>query len=371
MNRIIGLVLVSLLLGGCATTGNVSAFNNASDTSKLQDKENRLWYEADEYDTTIARSGQIYNDRRATAYLQSVMDRLYPEFKGKIHVHIYDSTQLNAFALPNGSIYVNIGMLARIENEAQLATVLGHEGYHFVGRHSFKERVSAKNASAFAVSGIPFSELAAASSISGFSRDLEREADMKGYERVVKSGYDPHETYKVFQRLADEVKALGIKEPYFFSSHPRLVERIKTYKELSAKYKHGGRLGKRKYSKIMSSIRLDALKKDMGQDRYKSVIVVMEDHELRSYFPAAGYYYLGEAYQQRDDKGDAKRALKAYTKAARLAPSYAPTYKRLGMHYMKTGYKRRALQYFKKYLRLAPSDAQDKSYVRQYIKSLE
>ncbi|MEJ2574462.1 MAG: M48 family metalloprotease [Gammaproteobacteria bacterium] len=371
MNRIIGLALIALLIGGCATTGNVSAFKNASATSKLQDKESRLWYEADEYDTTIARSGQIYNDRRATAYIQSVMDRLYPEFKGRIHVHIYDSTQLNAFALPNGSIYVNIGMLARMENEAQLATVLAHEGYHFVGRHSFKERVSAKNASAFAVSGIPFSKLAAVSSISGFSRDLEREADMKGYKRVVKSGYDPHETYKVFQRLADEVKTLGIEEPYFFSSHPRLVERIKTYKELSAKYKHGGRRGKRKYNKIMASIRLDALSKDIGQDRYKSVILVMEDHKLRSYFPAAGYYYLGEAYLRRDEKDDAKLAMKAFHKAEKLAPRYAPTYKSLGMHYMKIGYKRRALRYFKKYLHLAPRNAQDKSYVQQYINSLK
>ena len=41
------------------------------------------------------------------------MDGLYPEFKGKIPVRIYDSTQLNAFAMPNGSIYINIGMLAR------------------------------------------------------------------------------------------------------------------------------------------------------------------------------------------------------------------------------------------------------------------
>lgn len=371
MNRLIGLLLLVLFIGGCATTGNVAPFKDASATSKLQDKESRLWYEADEYDTTIARSGEIYNDRRATAYLQSVMDRLYPEFRGKIHVHIYDSTQLNAFALPNGSIYVNIGMLARMENEAQLATVLGHEAAHFIGRHSFKERVSAKNASAFAVSGIPFSKLAATSSISGFSRDLEREADMKGYERVVKSGYDPHETYKVFERLADEVKTLGIKEPYFFSSHPRLVERIETFKELSAKSRHGGRLGKRKYNKIISSIRLAALKKDMGQDRYQSVILVMEDHELRSYFPAAGYYYLGEAYLRRDKKNDVKLAMNSFHKAERLAPNYAPTYKRLGMHYMKAGYKKRALRYFNKYLRLAPRNAQDKSYVQQYVNSLK
>jgi hypothetical protein len=119
------------------------------------------------------------------------MDRLYPEFKGKIQVHLYDSTQLNAFALPNGSVYFNIGLLARIANEAQLAAVLGHEAAHFIEKHSFRERVSAKNASAFAVSGIPFASLAAVSSISGFSRDLEREADMKGYARLVKGGLRP------------------------------------------------------------------------------------------------------------------------------------------------------------------------------------
>ena len=97
-----------------------------------------------------------------------------------MHVRIYDSTELNAFALPNGSIYFNIGLLARIENEAQLATILAHEAAHFIEKHSFRQRVSSKNYAAFAVSGIPFSRLVAVSSISGFSQDLEREADKKG-----------------------------------------------------------------------------------------------------------------------------------------------------------------------------------------------
>ena len=304
MNRLIGLVLTLILVSGCTTTGGASSFTNAGDTSNLRDSERRLWHEAGGFDTTIERSGQIYDDRRATAYLQGVMDRLYPEFKGKIQVHIYDSTQLNAFALPNGSIYFNIGLLARIENEAQLAAVLAHEAAHFVERHSFRQRVSAKNLSAFAVSGIPFSNLAAISSISGFSRDLEREADQKGYERLVRSGYNPHEAHKVFQTLANEVKALGTDEPYFFSSHPKLVERIDTFKELAAKHKGGGRTGTEEYNRVMQPIRLEALQKDVGQDRFKSVILVMEDNNLRRYYPAAGYYYLGEAYMRRDQKND-------------------------------------------------------------------
>jgi predicted Zn-dependent protease len=371
MNRIIWLMLTLLLVSGCATTGGVTSFTNASDTSNLRDSERRLWYEAGEYDTTIERSGEIYDDRRATGYLQGVMDRLYPEFKGKIHVHIYDSTQLNAFALSNGSVYINIGLLARMENEAQVAAVLGHEAAHFIDRHSFRQRVSAKNLSAFAVSGIPFSSLAAISSISGYSRGLERDADQKGYERLVKAGYDPRDVYKIFQRLADEVQALGTKEPYFFSSHPKLLERIETFKELAATHKGGGRLGTEEYNRVMQSIRLEALRKDMGQDRFRSVILVMEDKNLRRYYPAAGYYYLGEAYMRRDQKDDTQKALQAFQTTERLSPKFAPTYKSLGMHYMKAGGRSQALQYFNKYLSLAPRDARDRAYVQQYVSTLK
>ena len=51
----------------------------AVNSNNLQENERRLWHEASGYDTTIERSGQIYEDRRATTYLQGVMDRLYKE----------------------------------------------------------------------------------------------------------------------------------------------------------------------------------------------------------------------------------------------------------------------------------------------------
>ena len=61
---------------------------------------------------------------------------IYPD----IRVRIVDSPSLNAFALPNGSIYINTGMLTRLDNEAQLATVLAHEGVHFTHKHSWQQR---------------------------------------------------------------------------------------------------------------------------------------------------------------------------------------------------------------------------------------
>lgn len=368
--RLAACLAIALLAAGCATTEGVTSLKSAADTENLHSMEWRVWHEANGHDATIERSGKIYGDARATAYVQGVMDRLFPEFGGKITVRLYDSTQLNAFAMPNGSVYVNIGLLARIENEAQLAAVLAHEAAHFVEKHSFRQRVSAKNTAAFAVSGIPFASLAAVSSISGFSRDLEREADAKGFERMVKAGYDPGEAHKVFQHLADEVRLLKIEEPYFFSSHPQLTERINEFKSLSAGRSGGGRIHADAYNSIVAPIRLDVLRRDIGQDRYQSVILVMEDRKKSALYPPASYFYLGEAYSRRDGKNDADKALEAYKTAERLAPTYAPTYMRLGMHHMKAGNKATARRYFERYLALAPKDASDRGYVQQYLKSL-
>ncbi|MGW8248671.1 MAG: M48 family metalloprotease [Acidiferrobacterales bacterium] len=370
MGRLL-VIFLTVLATGCATSSGVtSSFSSGADTKKITEKEQRLWSEANDYDATLKLSGQVYRDRQIDRYLQSVMDRLYPEFKGKIRVRMFNSTQLGAFALPNGSIYFNVGLLARIDNEAQLATVLGHEGAHFIYKHSFKERVRAKNASAFASFGVPLGNLIAISSITGYSRTFEREADNKGFTRMVKAGYDPRESYKVFEYLAKEVKALGMKEPYFFSTHPRLVERIENFKELSKNSRHGGKKGYQQYNRLMRPLRLHVLKADLGQDRYKDIILVMTEKRANRLYPAAAQYYLGEAYSRRGKKGDDKLALRAFHLAIKRAPNFAPTYKVLGVRYMKKRNKGKARYYFQRYLALAPKDARDRAYVKSYMSAL-
>ena len=75
----------------------------------------------------------------------------------------------------------------------------------------------------------------AASSIFGYSRELESEADNQGYPRVIAAGYDPRETPKVFAHLIAELKAADVKEPFFFSDHPKLQERYDNFVRLSEK----------------------------------------------------------------------------------------------------------------------------------------
>ena len=233
-------LILPVFLAACQA-GSVEHLESPTDVQSITGEEYRLWHAASEFDEKLVRGQYLYEDAELTRYVQSVMDRLYPEYIGVIHVGIINSPDLNAFALPNGSIYINSGMLSRLENEAQMATVLAHEGVHFVNKHSFQQRRSLKQTSAFSlgvgmVTGIPaIGSVIAISSIYGYSKDLEREADEEGFRRLEKAGYDVSQSPITFQHLLTDVETLEIKQPYFFSSHPRLEERIESFSNLAAK----------------------------------------------------------------------------------------------------------------------------------------
>ena len=76
------------------------------------DDERRVWGQAREFSEAIQKSAVVYPDEAATRYVQSSMDRLFPEFQGNIKVQLLGAPQLNAFAIPNGNIYMNLGLLA-------------------------------------------------------------------------------------------------------------------------------------------------------------------------------------------------------------------------------------------------------------------
>ena len=326
-------------------------------------------------DEQIARRNAIYVDTELTKYLQSIMDGLYPELDGAIRVYVLKSPTLNAFALPNGSVYFHLGMLARLQNESQLATVLAHEGAHFVNRHSLRQMRSVKSGTAVAqvikIAGVPLvGDLAVISSMYGYSRDLEREADEVGWERLVAAGYDSKEAAKTFEHLLAEAKALDTKEPFFFSSHPKLAERIESFQELDTGHPTEGRLGRDQFLVMTERARIGALEEDLGRDRCESVILVLTDSSRIEEYPPYAFYYLGEAYRRRGDEGDHKRAIDAFHKTLDNDPEFAPTYRALGEIYLKDKNYLRAHNYFSTYLKLAP-EAPDRAYVDRYLGIIE
>jgi predicted Zn-dependent protease len=368
-------VFAALCLAACQSAP-IRPMSGLDDTRQLEGEENRLWHSARELDEQLENADYLYEDEALEAYLVTVMSKLYPEYGDAIRVRIVDSPSLNAFALPNGSIYINTGMLTRLDNEAQLATVLAHEGVHFTHKHSWQQRRNVKSSTAFStgfgvVTGIPaLGDLVALSSIYGFSRDLEREADADGFRRLAAAGYDVRQAPKTFEYLLAEVEALDIDEPYFFSTHPGLQDRIESFEALVQQ--HGasnGYRGEQDYRMRVAGLQLELLQDYLELGRYQSVLLILDRPDAFVRYPLSAWFYLGEAYRLRDEEGDDGRSAEAYATAIALAPEFAPSHRALGLYYMKQGDMRQAESHFARYLELLP-DAPDREYIQLYRENL-
>jgi predicted Zn-dependent protease len=370
------IIALSIILAGCQVS-SPEHIESAEDVKGISSDERRLWHVADEFDETLELGNYIYHDPDLQQYVQSVMDKLYPEYIGAIRVLIINSPDLNAFALPNGSIYINSGMLSRLDNEAQMATVLAHEGVHFVNKHSYQQRKSLKQTSAISLgvgmaAGIPsLGSIITISSIYGYSQNLEREADRDGFKRLQRAGYDVSESSKAFKHLLAEVEALDIKQPYFFSSHPRLEERIDSFTKLATQVSQTSRYkGEETYHDHMKDLKLVLLDDYLEIGQYKSVLLILTNEYTRNKYPPEASYYLGEAYRLRNKKGDIEKSIKAYKDSIQVNPDFSQAYRSLGMQYMKKNDSKNAIEYFNKYLVLAP-DAPDVGYIENYISKLQ
>ncbi|MGA9853141.1 MAG: M48 family metalloprotease [Gammaproteobacteria bacterium] len=364
-------VLAILSLVGCAGAP-VKPFEMTADTSHLNHAQRVVWQESDEQDTAFKNMGVIYNDAALQTYLQSVIYRLYPQFRGTIKIHALMSPVPDAFMMANGSCYVQLGLLALLDNEAELATVLGHEGGHFVLQHAVQEHEYAENTSALGMAlGITLiGPFLAVSSIYGYSREMEAQADTLGFQRLQTAGYAVNQSTMAFKRLDAYSNALAIKEPYFFADHPKLQERIRYFSSQAALIKQtGGYVGAKEYLAATQKARMWVLQEDLSRQDYKSLIFFLEDPwRLAKYLPQARYY-LGRAYLLRGGTNDQKNAEVQLRQCIQQIPDFAPPYEALGKLMMQQHKNAYALKLFQQYLQLSP-DAPDAGYVQLYIKRL-
>ena len=363
------------LLAAC-NSGPVRDLRGTADTRQLSDAQQRRWHEAAQIDRSLRNKGLLLEDAETQAYVQSIMDRLFPEFRGTLHVHIARSSALNAFALPNGSIYINLGLLARMRNEAQLAMVLGHEATHFIEQHSLRQRenidtLAVAGIATTVLTGIPFSgQLLMLGAMSGYSQDLERAADQGGFRRLTEAGYDPHQAPEVFRLMREEVDALDIDQPFLYSSHPRLSERIETLNRLAEPVTDGGEIGESAFARHIARLRGLLLAQYLDEADYKRLILILEDPQRRSDYPPEADFHLGEAYRLRGEDGYEKKALAAWQRCLEKAPDFAPVHRALGLHAMRNQQPAKAIIHLRRYLALAPQ-ARDRAYIRSYLERLE
>ncbi len=174
-----------------------------------------------------------------------------PEYKNtEFFFRVLDSPVVNAFALPGGYIYVTRGLLAHLENEAQLAVVIGHEIGHVAARHgsqrAFEGQLGQLGVIAGAIGGAvagmdPNAILQAGSQASQllflkYGRDDELESDRLGVEWSALNGYQAGLGSKFFQSLKRISVKSGQSIPSFMSSHPDPGQREVKIQEMAAKW---------------------------------------------------------------------------------------------------------------------------------------
>src|SRR5439155_16058481 len=361
-------LLIFLWLISCASVEPLGK----GQSGQLEDDEQRLWKTVLEEEKRLDRSGAIYDAPVITAYLKEVIQKLVPEAMKSspltIQVKIVKNPLLNAFAFPNGIIYVHTGILARMENEAQLATLLGHELTHATHRHTIQElRGSRRSSAALAtlqMVALPFGVFGAAvtalgavgyvAAVTGYSRGREAEADQEGLALMVAAGYSPQEAPKLFEHLKRDLEERKVNEPFFFGTHPRLTERVESYSELLAERYAGrtGELGEERYQARMLPLFVENARTDLAIGRFGLAQQTLERVLRWKATDARALYYLGEVFRQRDEPGDRDRVEPTYRKAIEADATYADPHRAIGTLYVKRGQTREAGAELQRYLEL-------------------
>ena len=226
---------VTVLFPALALSAAACATNPATGGTQLslisEAQEIEMGREADA--AVVAQMG-LYPDEALQRYVHQMGTRLAatserPDLPWTFRV--IDDHAINAFALPGGFIYVTRGIMANLESEAQLATVLGHEIGHVTARHSVEQLSRQQLAQlGLGLGAILRPDLAGIIDLAGgglgllflkYGRDDERQSDELGVRYMVRANFDPRPSPQVFEMLerAGEIEGAG-RVPEWLSTHP-------------------------------------------------------------------------------------------------------------------------------------------------------
>lgn len=183
------------------------------------------------------------------------------------HFKVLESPEINAFACPGGFIYVYTGLLKIIDNEAQLAAVLGHEIGHVVARHSVKRLQQVLGIQVLLSIALGESSEITRKAVGigigvilqGYSRQNEFEADYNGAYYMTKAGYHPQGMIQLFGKFEEMEK--GRKHTFLdqlLASHPPTADRIVRVKQHIPSFNLNERklaFGEEGYRKIKSRLK--------------------------------------------------------------------------------------------------------------------
>lgn len=351
-----------LVVSACATSSPVPpipSWNDGGGTPMVIDHdERRLWEQSKEVREQLAEQDLLVHDQALNAYLTTVLNGLMvaplPEQVPNPVVYVTRSPARIGASFADGGIVVTVGMLAAIQNEAQLAALLGHELGHFTARHKFMEsRFAATNRSM-----VDRMEL---------SRQNERAADQYALRAMRQAGYDPREAPKLLALSEPEEGELSpAMAP--FRSHPFPEERIHDLNAaIGVLQDEAVRVETDRYNRaivsvlsVAADVELKARQLDRANASIARLLVLQPDS-------GRAHYLKGEHARltERDGRNSAP-ARQAYQRAVELAPNDPEAVRALGLLYHGDGNMAAATPLLERYLQLVP-EAADRRLIERYL----
>lgn len=401
-------VVVLTALVGCAYVP-LPPLSADLTTRTLEPDERALWKKSRELQHKIRISGLLYEEPALDAYLAEILRRVTPPelvaASLEPRVQVVSNVNIHGYSFANGVIYLHTGLLARMRDETQLATVLSRELAHVVHRHALRtQRDKRAQADTLAWVGLGASvvdggsqvkllvEAASITSAVGFHHLLETAADEKGLAALAAAGYDVRETPAFFQMTIDDLARVhrqGVWGWVPFTPPPQMTARIAGYQALIDAH-YSGRPDVRPPVADPGAFRrtIHGATKRQAELELAAGLFLSADATARAATESIAKDPDAWVLLARALNGQRSKPLPAHPvpsiqsvrdaldTALRADPLHPAATRELGMTYYRTTgtsrspqARREAVRNFRRYLDLAPG-AGDANYVREYLREL-
>ncbi len=261
--------LSALALAGCATNPATGRPMMSLVSPQEEERTGR------EMHPQILQEFGRYQDERVQSYVTRVGQSLVPHSEmpnAQWTFTVLDSPIVNAFALPGGYVYITRGLMALAQDEAELASVLGHEMGHVTARHAAQRQTAAVGAGLLgvlvgAVTGSgDLANLSAGTGqavVASYSRDQEFQADDLGLRYIGRAGYDVNASSSFLNRMGEqsrlEAAMMGqpgrVNQTNIMATHPRTPDRVaRAAREAKASGGSGTRLNRDAYLAVLDGM---------------------------------------------------------------------------------------------------------------------
>lgn len=273
--------------------------------------------------------------------------------------YVVENPQLNAFAVPGGSIYIHTGIIENAKSTDEVASVIGHEIIHVKGRHL--ARMSGLDMGSLigmvgtllgavggkaGAAGVMGQALATQRQLA-FTRIVEQEADTLGVKYMTEAGYDPRGALGFFRTLSRKRALNPVNVPPYLLTHPLTDDRIASVKIVlrSLNLRDVGPTGPDPIKRVQTILRLEKQRANPGDNivRDLSVQHFQERGEI-AHLRGLKYFY----------RGDWTRALESYEQARTTTPNSPGLERDFGRLYTQIGQYELAHQAFERSLSREP-----------------